>query len=293
MKRIALKIDVDTLDGTRIGVPALTALLKQYQAQGTFFFSLGPDRSGCQPSSTSLKRFYNLKTRLLGRLLPPPVIGKRSRETILQVQSAGFEPGIHAWNRVGWEEGIAGAENRWVESEIARATACFVDIFSEQPRSIAMAGWRTNRHALRLTQRLGFSYASDCRGNSPFIPVIDGEIALCPQLPTTLPTLDEVMALDPSLSTDQAIDRILQLSKAIPGDHVFTARAEIEGIAFTNSFERLLAGWKEAGFAVIALRELRASLEISDLPRHVIQMSEVPGRPGKRMVQGPAFPLEG
>jgi undecaprenyl phosphate-alpha-L-ara4FN deformylase len=51
-----------------------------------------------------------------------------------------------------------------------------------------------NRHALRLTQRLGFCYASDCRGKFPFIPVIDGEIVLCPQLPTTLPTLDELLA---------------------------------------------------------------------------------------------------
>lgn len=292
MKRIALKIDVDTLQGTQIGVPALITLLSQHQAQGSFFFSLGPDRSGCQPKASSLKRYYNLKTRLHGRVLPAPNIGKTCREILRLVQTSGFETGIHAWNRVAWEENIANAENSWVESEMHRTTTRFAEIFSEKPTAHAAPGWRSNRHALRLTQRLGYSYASDCRGSHPFIPVIDGEIVACPQLPTTLPTLDEILALEPGLSADQATDRILQLAKVLPGDQVFTLRAELEGILFTDAFARLLAGWKEAGFALVALRDIRSTIEINELPRHTIQFSDIPGRPGKRMAQGQAFPLE-
>jgi hypothetical protein len=48
-----------------------------------------------------------------------------------------------------------------------------------------------NREAFRLTQRMGFVYASDTRGTHPFLPVIKAEIVACPQYPTTLPTLDE------------------------------------------------------------------------------------------------------
>ena len=43
---IALKVDVDTLRGTREGVPRLLALLKRVGAGATFFFSLGPDHTG-------------------------------------------------------------------------------------------------------------------------------------------------------------------------------------------------------------------------------------------------------
>ena len=139
---------------------------------------------------------------------------------------------------------------------------------------------------------MGLSYASDSRGSHPFIPVIDGEIVACPQLPTTLPTLDEVLKLDPSLSAEGAFERILKLSLAIPGDHVFTLRAELEGIKFFAAFETLVQRWKEAGVSLIALCDIRAGLAIERLPRHTVEFAEIPGRPGKRMTQGPTYPLQ-
>ena len=290
MKRIALKIDVDTLQGARVGIPTLINLLQQHDASGTFFFSLGPDQSGCQPGASSLKRFYPLKTRLCGRILPSPDISNRCREVLQQTQAAGFETGIHAWDRVAWEERSVGATSAWIENEMKRADARFTEIFSEKPTTCAAAGWITHRHALRLTQRLGYSYASDCRGSHPFIPVIDGEIVACPQIPTTLPTFDEILTLESSFTPEAVAEHILKLSIVIPGDHVFNLRAELEGMLFTSAFEHLLNSWKEAGFSLVALRDLRSSLEPAELPRHEVRFEEIPGRPGKRMIQGPSFP---
>ena len=289
MKRIALKVDVDTFRGTLSGVPALIQLLHRYEAKGTFFFSLGPDRSACAAGPTSLNPYYDLKTRLYGRLLPAPKIGVRCAQILRQTREAGFEVGIHAWDRAAWEGKIQTAENPWVEAEMSKACARFSELFPGSSRAHGAAGWRMNRHALRLTQRLGFSYASDCRGNNPFIPVIDGEIVACPQLPTTLPTLDEILALEPGHSPDQAADRILQLSSAIAGDHVFTLRAELEGLKFASAFERLLAEWKNRDYSLLALCDIRSTLDIDSLPRHRVDFSEVPGRHGTRMTQGPVF----
>ena len=43
---LALKIDVDTLRGTREGVPNLVLILKKHGVDATFLFSLGPDHTG-------------------------------------------------------------------------------------------------------------------------------------------------------------------------------------------------------------------------------------------------------
>ncbi|HWR81223.1 MAG TPA: polysaccharide deacetylase family protein [Pseudomonas sp.] len=289
MKRIALKIDADTYRGTCSGVPVLIELLRRYDALGTFFFSLGPDHSGREARLASLGRYYDLSTRLYGRLLPGPNIGIRCAETFRQARDAGFEVGIHAWDRAAWERKIQSAENPWVETQMTKACARFADIFAEPATAHGAAGWRMNRHALRLTQRLGFDYASDCRGSYPFIPVIDGEIVACPQLPTTLPTLDEILTLEPGFSPNQAADRILQLSGAIPGDHVFTLRAELEGMKFGSAIERLITVWMGNDYRLVPLREIYSTLDLEILPRCTVRFTEAPGRAGLRMTQGPVF----
>lgn len=290
MKRIALKIDVDTCHGTQVGVPTLTGLIQRYGAQASFFFSLGPDRSGCASGAESLKRYYGLNSRLYGRLLPGPDIGTRCVVVLRRTQEAGFEAGIHAWDRAQWEKLVVDSGNGFAEACMEKACKRFTTVFDTEPEAHAAAGWKMSRHALRLTQRKGFSYASDCRGSHPFLPVVDGELINCPQIPTTLPTLDEMLVLEPGFSPEQAVDRIFQLSKVIPGDHVFTLRAELEGMRFVDAFERLLNNWKDNDCALVALRDIRSSLDIGDLPRHSIELAELAGRAGIRMVQGKPFP---
>ncbi len=291
MKRIALKIDVDTYPGARHGVPALSDQLQRHQAGATFFFTLGPDYSGCE-NRQSPARYYPFQSRLYGRYWPAPEIGKACADILRGVAAAGFEIGIHGWNRVFWERKIGEKNVQWAENDLFRACARYAELFSNKPQAHAAPGWLTLRHTLRLTQRLGLSYASDSRGCHPYIPVIDGEIVACPQIPTTLPTLDEILAVEPGYTPEQAADRIVQLSLAIPGDHVVTLRAELEGVKFASQTERMLSAWREAGCELVALRDLRAGLELDELPRHTVLFSNVPGRSGERMTQGPRFLYE-
>lgn len=206
-------------------------------------------------------------------------------------RDAGFETGIHAWNRVRWEGAGFDTEPALVEEEMRQAVKCHEEIFATPAQGFAAPGWRMSRHALRLTQRLGFSYASDCRGTHPFLPVIDGELVDCIQIPTTLPTLDEVMILDANLTPEQAAERIFQLSRAISGDHVFTLRAELEGIRFVSALETLLERWTNGGYELVALIDLHTTLKSQTLPRCSVETGIVPGRPGNRLIQGKTFPL--
>ena len=289
MKRIALKIDVDTFHGALRGVPTLIDLLKSHSANGTFFVTLGPDRSGKQPRRHSLKSHYDLATCLNGRILPAPTIGTRATKELCAIKDTGFEIGLRAWDRVLWEQQIGEMDNASVESEMCTAVDRFENLFGTAPTAFSAPGWLTNRHALRLTQRLGFAYASDCRGDRPFIPVIDGEIVRCPQIPTTLPTLDEVMAIERSYTADQAADRLFSLSKAIDGDHVFTLRAELEGMRFRDTFNRLLSRWAEEGFELVSLEALASSISLDELPRCVVSKTDIASRYGPRFTQGETF----
>jgi peptidoglycan/xylan/chitin deacetylase (PgdA/CDA1 family) len=301
MKRLALKVDVDTFRGTREGVPRLVEILKRHEAQATFLFSLGPDHTGraikrvLRPgfmkkvSRTSVLEHYGLRTLLYGTLLPGPDIGRRCADTLRAVRDAGFEVGIHTWDHIKWQDGVEHADADWTRAEMERACERFHEVFGEAPLTHGAAGWQMNAHALRLTQRLGFDYCSDTRGRHPFMPVQHAEIIRCPQLPTTLPTLDELIGLD-GITTDQVHETLLRMTEdCTPYGHVYTLHAEMEGMKLAPVFERLLAGWREQGYTLTATRGIYEVLLLDILPHHEVERGEVPGRSGTLMVQGDEF----
>ena len=60
-------------------------------------------------------------------------------------------------------------------------------------RSFAAPAWRTNSIALKVLDAKGLFYHSDTRGHTPYRCLVDGTILRTPEIPTTLPTMDEVM----------------------------------------------------------------------------------------------------
>jgi undecaprenyl phosphate-alpha-L-ara4FN deformylase len=298
---LALKIDVDTYRGTRYGVPRLLELLKKHGAGATFLFSLGSDHTGraikrvFRPGflkkvrRTSVVSHYGLATLLYGTLLPGPDIGRRCGDIMRKVRDEGFETGIHTHDHIRWQDHVGGQDARWTRREMELACDRYRDIFGADPKVHGAAGWQMNRHAYRLTQLLGFGYCSDTRGTQPFVPVCRAEIVACPQLPTTLPTLDEMIGVD-GITVNNVADHLLGRSRdALPSGHVYTLHAELEGMKLAPVFERLLEGWRELGYKLMSLGDYFDSLPNKNLPRHETLVGEVPGRSGTLAVQGPEF----
>jgi hypothetical protein len=73
---------------------------------------------------------------------------------------------------------------------------------------------------------------------------------------------------------------------------VFTLHAELEGMKLSPVFERLLAGWKEQGYELVAMRDQLAGLKPGALPLHTVIDAPLPGRSGTLACQGPAFLAE-
>jgi peptidoglycan/xylan/chitin deacetylase (PgdA/CDA1 family) len=296
---IALKVDVDTYRGTREGVPRLADLLERLDARATFLFSLGPDHTGRaikrvfrrgflgKVKRTSVVEHYGVKTLLYGVLLPGPRIGRRCREFMQAVFRRGFEVGVHTWDHIRWQDGVAHAGEAWTRRELGLAVREFTEIFARTPEVHGAAGWQMNRHVPALEQELGFRYASDTRGAGPFLPVFEGRTSAVPQLPTTLPTLDELIGRE-DLAGEDPVEHLLALTAAVPDrDQVFTLHAELEGGAYLGAFERLLRAWKARGVRLTDLHAQAGRLDLSALPHCNILAGSVAGRSGTLALQAP------
>ena len=303
--KLALKIDVNTWRGTLQGVPRMVEILRRQNADASFLFSLGPDHSGRairrafrpgfmkKQRRTSALSHYGIRTLMYGTLLPGPDIGRRGADIMRATRDAGFETAIHCWDHAKWQATAAAANSLWTEAEMKREHDRYIEIFGTPAGGRGAAGWQMNPHALRLTQRLGYRWASDCRGTHPFVPVWNGEVVACPQLPTTLPTLDELIGTG-DITADNVHLQLLRITaQGAPGakdrDHVFTLQAELEGLKLGDTLERLLAGWREQGYELVSMGTIRDALDPALLPRHDMVRGEIPGRAGSLMLQGEEF----
>lgn len=300
MNQLALKIDVDTLRGTVEGVPRLLDLLQKHRANATFLFSLGPDHTGraikrvfrpgffSKVSRTSVVAHYGIKTLLYGTLLPGPDIAKRCRDIMRSVRDASFEVGIHTYDHVKWQDNVNYRDATWTANEMEYAARAFRSVFGVDAKTHGAAGWQMNIHALRQTQRMGFDYCSDSRGTAPFLPVYRGELIDCPQLPTTLPTLDEMIGLN-GLDENNVANALLGCTQNSAKDHVYTLHAELEGMKLAPAFEQLLSGWVKQGYRLVSVADYFHSLDRRSLPYCDILHGEVPGRSGTLLLQGKPF----
>jgi peptidoglycan/xylan/chitin deacetylase (PgdA/CDA1 family) len=300
MATIALKIDVDTYRGTREGVPRLAAALERAGARATFLFSLGPDHTGRaikrvfrrgflgKVRRTSVTQHYGVKTLLYGVLLPGPHIGRRCGEVMREMARRGLEVGVHTYDHIKWQDGVSQASEPWTRRQLVLARDEFVRVFDRAPEAHGAAGWQVNRSVPALERELGFRYASDTRGRSPFVPVVDGNEVPVPQLPTTLPTLDELIGRE-DLGGVDPVEHLLALTDD-GKDQVFTLHAELEGGAYLAAFERLLGAWRTRGFSLTDLRSYAGALDFSRLPRCPILGGTVEGRSGTLAVQGQGIP---
>jgi peptidoglycan/xylan/chitin deacetylase (PgdA/CDA1 family) len=298
---LALKVDVDTLRGTREGVPRLADAFQRLGVGATFLFSVGPDHTGRavkrvfrrgfvrKVTRTSVLSHYGLRTLLYGTLLPGPVIGESCTHEMRAVRDAGFEVGLHTWDHVKWQDNVGAADAAWTERQMRLGADAFHAVFGAMPRVHGAAGWQMNESAFDIELNSGFSYASDTRGWCPFVPVVAGRPIECPQVPTTLPTLDELIGRD-GMDADRAASYLLRLTSEPPRDgHVHTLHAELEGMKLASTLARLLAGWISQGYEIVSIGSLLQKTNRARLPRHLLSAERIPGRSGTVMMQGPAW----
>lgn len=295
---LAIKVDVDTERGTRLGVPALGRLFDEFGMRASFFFSLGPDNTGralkrvFRPGflgkvrRTSVVSTYGLRTLMNGVLWPGPHIGARHADLMRAIRNAGHEVGIHCYDHVRWQDGLATMRVAEVRREFARARSEFERIFGMPAQAAAAAGWQANGDSLTVYDEAALYYASDTRGQSPFFPSVAGETFRTLQIPTTLPTLDELLGR-PDFPDDQLATHYFSLLQRNV-TNVLTIHAEIEGMAKYHWFREFLARAVSMRVQFVTLGTVAADLLRTPAAIPVCEMvaGECEGRSGTLATQG-------
>ncbi|HEY5514145.1 MAG TPA: polysaccharide deacetylase family protein [Geomonas sp.] len=292
---IALKVDVDTHTGTRDGVPRLLDIMERAGIKATFYFSMGPDNSGKairriftrkgflqKMLRTGAPGAYGIRTMLYGTLLPAPQIASSFPEILRETEARGHETGVHCWDHIRWHDFLPRMAMGEVSAELARGAGLFQRIMGHPPRTTAAPGWTVSAASLELQDSMQLDYCSDARGYAPFYPVFQGKRFATLQIPSTWPTMDEILGTD---GIDAHSINDFYLSRLKSGLNVHTIHAEMEGGVMSQSFIALLGRLQDAGVRFVTLAEAAAAHR-ETAPDAPLAMGELPGRAGLVAIQG-------
>jgi undecaprenyl phosphate-alpha-L-ara4FN deformylase len=289
---LGLRIDVCTYEGLRTGVPNLLPLLARFGARATFFVALGPDRSGRavfrmlqsgfleKMCRTKAVRTYGWRTILSGTLLPAR--NPAGLASVLRaIPNAGHELAMHGYDHRRWQDRLRRMRESEVRDEMARALQAYERVLGRRPQGSGAPGWQCGPNSLRAVDECGLAYASDTRGRRPFFPLLNGARLRTLQVPTTFPTLDEVVGLE-GADGDGFLALIARGVERDPWP-VLTLHAEMEGRRFLGVAEQLFAQCAVRQVDCIPLAELATLVrraEAGRIPHAEIADGHVKGRAG-------------
>jgi peptidoglycan/xylan/chitin deacetylase (PgdA/CDA1 family) len=295
-KVIGLEVHVDTFEGMRRGAPRLLDLFGERGVRVSFFVPMGKDHTGwtlkriaTRPGFVSKARragvleTYGLKTLMRGLLLPGAEIALRHQALLRRITAEGHELGIHGLDHVSWHDHIKRMDRDRTEKTLGKTTEVYEKLLGERPLSFAAPGWMINPYALAFFEEHGFVYTSDTRGRTPFYPRMGGRTFRTPQIPSTLPTLDEMVGLEGKEQTTLARFFVGSLNDGL---NIMSVHTELEGNRWTGFLSFFIEQSLELGYRYERLIDIARSLRTSDLPVCECVYGKVRGRAGEATLQG-------
>ena len=278
MPVLALKVDVDTYQGMKDGLPRVVQVLEEYGLSGSFFISFGPDRSGLAILQMVRPRFltkmirtnapgmYGLKTALYGTLLRAPMIGRNFPEAVRSLAEKGHEVACHAWDHRLWQDWLPVMKKKSIVSWFDKMVGEYEDILGRAPKAFGAPGWRMDVRALEIAGVYGFSYFSCSRAQQPFI-YAENEML---EIPSNLPCIEEV-------GVDGVMDT-LQRNAQSPYPQVLPVHAEVEGSVYEQAFVRILEKALSLDYVVKSLVDIASHMDPASLPERRLRQGFVQGR---------------
>jgi peptidoglycan/xylan/chitin deacetylase (PgdA/CDA1 family) len=286
---VALKVDVCNHRALHEGLPGLLRTLDRARARAAIFVAFGPDNSGkairrifrrgflTKMLRTRAPRMYGMRTLLLGTLLPAPAVGESGAALLRAAEADGHAVGLHGFDHVGWQDGVAAMDESQVRASLRRSLELFESALGHLPRFSGAPGWQVTETSLRVQDELGLAFASDCRGGESFYPLLASGRSRTLQIPTTLPTSDELLGAGAARAGELAAwyDAHLVADRL----NVVGVHAEAEGLHFADWLRRWLDGLRERAVSLVTLPEITPRERARAAVRRIVA-HELPGRAG-------------
>ena len=226
-------------------------------------------------------RLYGVRTLLSGTLLPARLVGADAPALLRDVAAAGHEVAPHGWDHVTWQDRIDRLSSDALRADLTAAARAYESALGTPPSASAAPGWRTNAAALVVQEELGLRYASDVRGRVPIRPWVDGGPLKTVQIPTTMPTMDELLGRSPDIggALSAALGNVF---------NVFTLHAEVEGGPLLEPFSAWLAGVRRRGWSVVRMRDVADVVLAEPVSEGAVTRGHIAGRSGWVAVAGEA-----
>jgi hypothetical protein len=115
---------------------------------------------------------------------------------------------------------------------------------------------------------------------------VDGQVFRTLQIPTTLPTLDELLGR-PEYPMETLVDHYIGLLQPYTLN-VLTIHTELEGMLYKDWFESVLKACRDKGVRFVLLGDVAQALlkDRSKIPTCSVIQKEIDGRSGTLAVQG-------
>jgi undecaprenyl phosphate-alpha-L-ara4FN deformylase len=192
MKTLCLRFDIDTI-GDCEALSYVISTLRRYEARATFFVATGHDRAGLNISHY-FWRPWRLLERRVGRRyglrnLVTSVIAPQRIEGLVdfkKIRRAGNEVSLHGYEHTLWIRDFEKMGREDIHGRIKLGLEAFKKSAGFKPKGFASPGFKSSDNLFQVLEEFEFEYSSDCMGENPFHPVVDGVRLRTPQVPVEI-----------------------------------------------------------------------------------------------------------
>lgn len=206
-----LRVDVDTFEGIRKGIPKTVYFVNQHECPTSFYLSMGKYATG-----RNIFRILKEKEKVLGRkisilnrnhwkdilrgiVLPPKYIGMKEAIQLREHEKNEMvEFYAHGYNHIKWSRHFASFNQEQTEYFLEITKQEFHRVFGQFPRGNASPNFIVNPYYFQILNDKGFEFAADFCYPHPFylkyenIEKKEQEKSVI-QFPVTEPTIEQLL----------------------------------------------------------------------------------------------------